>query len=59
MICIVCGKPVVPQGGYFKTQLHDGKKITHVACKPVFFYQKSEEKQEDMFIPQPSRREQK
>lgn len=48
MQCFVCGKPVIPQGGYFKTQLFNGEKITHVPCKPLFFYEKGKEKQEPL-----------
>lgn len=52
MQCFVCGKPVLPERGYFKTQLFDGKKICHISCRPHFFYEKPEDKQEKLFEPE-------
>lgn len=37
MKCFMCDKPVVPEKGYFRTQLW-GNKICHVDCKPKFYH---------------------
>jgi hypothetical protein len=33
----MCEKPIIPEKGYFKTQLF-GKKMCHVGCEPKFYY---------------------
>ena len=38
MICFMCHKSIVPEGGYFKTQLWNGKYLCHVPCQPKFYY---------------------
>lgn len=57
MVCFVCGKPVIPHGGYFKTQLFNGESLCHLLCKPLLFYEKAEQKQDDLFIPSPNWKE--
>jgi hypothetical protein len=38
MECFVCKKGVIPEKGYFKTQLWNGKLICHVQCQPKFYF---------------------
>lgn len=54
MKCFVCSKTVIPQGGYFKTQLFNGEHLCHITCKPVFFYQKdADTPQQELFDESP------
>lgn len=47
MICFMCEKPILPEKGYFRTQLWNGKKLCHVNCRPKFYFDNKPE--EDSF----------
>lgn len=47
MQCFMCDKPVIPEKGYFKTQLWNKKEICHVGCEPKFCYDNKPEEKDD------------
>lgn len=56
----MCNQPVIPEKGYFKTQLWNQKHICHVQCEPQFHYDnKPEEDSGQQSLPVDSWREQK
>lgn len=38
MQCFMCHQQIVPEKGYFKTQLWNGKLACHERCKPKFYW---------------------
>lgn len=37
-ICFMCERPIIPEKGYFKTQIF-GTKMCHLPCQPKFYYE--------------------
>ncbi len=44
MICEMCRKAIIGNGGYFSTFINHDRKDFHINCRPVLFYQDGKSK---------------
>ena len=47
MECFICEKTIVPEKGYFKTQMWNSKLICHDKCRPTFYWDNKPEEKYD------------